>query len=167
MTQSNPKPPRKSKLDEVRPFVSARTAHSVRQFMSVSPLTIGRDQPLARAHEVMRSHRIRHLPVLDGGKLLGVISQRDLYLVESLKGVEPSTVTVEEAMSQDVYCVAPDTDLREVIAEMIEHKYGCAVVMDSGHVAGVFTTVDAMLTLERLLSTGVAPARPDSLMPGC
>lgn len=56
-------------------------------------------------------HQIRHLPVLDGGKLVGIVTQRDLHLVETLKGVDQQTVTVEEAMSQDVYTVEPETPL--------------------------------------------------------
>jgi acetoin utilization protein AcuB len=51
---------------------------TVERFMTRSPLTIGQDQPLAAAHRMMREHRVRHLPVLDGGMLVGVVSQRDL-----------------------------------------------------------------------------------------
>lgn len=119
--------------------------------MSRSPHSIGRDQTLDTAHEMMRAHGIRHLPVLSAGRLLGLLSQRDLYLVETLPGVNPKRISVEEAMSQDVYRVAPSAKLEAVARTMTQRKYGCAVVMDEGRVVGMFTTVDALRVLTRLL----------------
>lgn len=123
----------------------------VDKFMTTSPHTIGIDQPLAQAHAVMGKHKIRHLPVLDGGKLVGVLTDRDLHLVETLKDVDPATVPVEDAMSTNVYSVTPHAPLDEVAAEMAEHKYGCAVVMDNNHVVGVLTTVDIARALAEVL----------------
>lgn len=124
--------------------------------MTTSPHSIGRDQPLARAHAVMHDHKIRHLPVLHGGALVGVISDRDLRLIETLRGVDPAEVTVEEAMSSAVYAVTPDAALDEVVATMAEHKYGCAVILQNQHVVGIFTTVDACRALAELLRTRLA-----------
>jgi len=108
---------------------------------------VGRDQPLETAHAIMRKHAIRHLPVLEGGKLAGLLSQRDLYFVESLGGIDTNTVTVDEAMSQETYSVRADAPVEEVALDMAEHKYGCAVVMDGARVVGVFTTTDALHAL--------------------
>lgn len=119
-----------------------RAIPKVDKFMTTSPHTIGVDQPLSQAHATMGKHRIRHLPVLRGGKLVGVLTDRDLHLVETLKDVVPEEVAVEDAMSSSVYAVPPDAPLDEVASEMAEHKYGCAVVMDNQHVVGVLTTVD-------------------------
>jgi len=122
-------------------------------FMTKSPHTVGRNQTLAHAHEVMRKHNIRHLPVLEGGKLVGLVTERDLRLIETLKDVDPSEVTVEEAMSQEVYSVTPEALLADVAKEMAEHKYGSAVVMEgASKVVGIFTTVDAMSALSSVLS---------------
>lgn len=122
--------------------------------MTRTPLLIGVEQSLTAAHEVMRSNGIRHLPVLHGGKLVGVVSQRDLHIVESLRDVSPDEVTVEEAMTQDVYAVPPRTPLREVVSEMAERKLGSAVVVEGTRIVGVFTTVDALDTLVGILSNG-------------
>src|SRR5690606_1318822 len=81
----------------------------IERYMTQSPHTIGRDQTLAAAHRVMREHGIRHLPVLEGGKLVGIVSQRDLHLLETLDDVDPEQVEVSEAMTQDVYAVGPRT----------------------------------------------------------
>jgi acetoin utilization protein AcuB len=123
----------------------------VDKYMTTSPHTIGLDQPLSQAHAMMSKHRIRHLPVLSGGKLLGVLTDRDLHLIETLKDVDPTKVTVEDAMTPAPYSVTPQTALDEVAAEMAEHKYGCAVVMDNQHVVGVLTTVDLARALTEVL----------------
>jgi acetoin utilization protein AcuB len=120
--------------------------------MTRTPLLIGVEQSLTAAHEVMRSNGIRHLPVLHGGKLVGMVSQRDLHIVESLRDVSPDEVTVEEAMTQDVYAVPPRTPLREVVSEMAERKLGSAVVVEGTRIVGVFTTVDALDTLVGILA---------------
>src|SRR5580765_2432565 len=97
---------------------------TIRQYMTHNPYTIGREQNLEVAHRVMREYRVRHLPVLEGGKLVGVLSQRDLHLIEILRDVDPVTTTVDEAMTMDVYVAAPNTPLAEVAHVMAENKYG-------------------------------------------
>jgi acetoin utilization protein AcuB len=116
----------------------------VQHFMTRNPLTIADDELLAVAHRIMREQRIRHLPVLRAGQLVGVISLRDLYFLETLRGVDPQNATVAEAMSTDIFAVPPATPLDEVIREMAENKYGSVVVVDAGRVVGVFTTIDAL-----------------------
>lgn len=124
--------------------------------MTASPVVIGIADTLADARRVMRERGIRHLPVLDGGRLVGVVSQRDLYLAESLSGVDPAIDSVREAMSGDPYTVPPGAPLEEVAATMAERRLGSAIVVDRGAVIGVFTTVDALRALARL-SRGRAP----------
>lgn len=118
-----------------------------RDFMTAVPHTIGRKQTLAVAQEKMRVGGVRHLPVLEGGRLEGILSQRDAYFIETLSGVTPENVLVEEAMSIEVYTVTPETPLLEMATAMADHKYGCAVVMEGNHVVGIFTTVDALRAL--------------------
>jgi acetoin utilization protein AcuB len=125
---------------------------TIAEAMTPSPHTIGHDQKLSRAHEVMRTHKLRHLPVLDAGKLVGVLSQRDLYFVEAISGVEQSLESVGEAMTSEVYIVAPGDLVADVAREMSEHKYGCAVVVDRGHVVGIFTATDALALLAQAMS---------------
>jgi acetoin utilization protein AcuB len=121
--------------------------------MTKTPHLLGDEQTLSKAHEIMREHRIRHLPVLHGGKLVGVVSLRDLHLIETLRDVDPDEVTVEDAMTQDVYVVPPSALLKDVVKEMAERKLGSAVVAEGPRVVGVFTTVDALDTLADLLGT--------------
>ena len=122
------------------------------QFMTRSPHTIGHHQTLAAAGRMMSEHSIRHLPVLEAGKLVGIVTDRDLSFVETLQGVNPDDVKVGEAMSQDVFVVEPKASVRVTANEMAEHKYGSVVVMDDGKVIGVFTTIDALRALALILS---------------
>lgn len=124
---------------------------TIGQRMTKTPHLIGDEQSLRTAHELMQRYGIRHLPVLHGGKLTGVVSLRDLHLVETLRDVDPATVSVEEAMTQDVYTVGPKTPLKEVVKEMADRKLGSAVVVEGTSVVGVFTTVDALDVLADLL----------------
>ena len=128
----------------------------IQKYMTTAPHSIGIEQPLSTAHAMMREHRIRHLPVLHGGKLLGILTDRDLGLVESLAGVDPTKVKVEDAMSTVVYSVDPETPLDEVVSTMAEHKYGSAVVMQNHKIVGIFTTVDVCRALAELLQTRLA-----------
>ena len=124
---------------------------SIRKYMTKAPHTIGQEQTLSVAHEVMREHSVRHLPVLEGGKLVGVLSQRDLHLIETLRDVDPAKTTVDEAMTGDVYVTGPDASIDEVATQMAEHKYGSAIVVERGKVVGVFTTIDALSALTEIV----------------
>jgi len=70
----------------------------------------------------------------------------------SLADFDPKELSVDEAMSEDVYAVSPDTPLRIVTAEMAERKLGSAVVVDGEKVIGVFTVTDACRALTLVLS---------------
>jgi len=125
----------------------------IKKYMTTDVQTIGDEQPMAVAHQMMREQHIRHLPVLHQGKLVGVVTDRDLRLIETLRDVDPAKVAVSEAMTSDVYTVGPDAALNEVVSSMASSKYGSAVVVDHGHVVGIFTTVDACSAFADLLAT--------------
>jgi len=119
--------------------------------MTPAPHWIGAGQACSEAQSMMREHRIRHLPVLRQARLVGVVSERDLALVQSLPGMRPEALPVEEAMTDPAYTVAADTPLPEVARVMATRKFGSAVVMDGDEVVGVFTTTDALRALADLL----------------
>ena len=124
------------------------TKTTIREYMTPSPHTIGAEQTLSVASELMRKHKIRHLPVLRGGSIVGILSQRDVALISGLPQVDPSEVPVEDAMTEEVYAVAPETPIDEVAATMAAHKYGAALVVGARQrVVGVFTTIDALHAL--------------------
>ena len=127
---------------------------TVRQYMTPSPHTIVRNQSVSVAHRLMREQDIRHLPVLEvaNHQVVGILSERDILLVESFPGVNPTDLRVEEAMIPNPYSVTPEAPLAEVVATLLERGIGSAIVVEGDKVSGVFTTVDALRALSDLLS---------------
>lgn len=124
----------------------------IQDYMTRSPHSVNAEQTVDFARALMRGHRVRHLPVLRGGKLVGMLSERDIYWSEALMERGGAALLVEEVMSPAPYSVAPDAPLSEVVREMAERKYGSAVVMEGGQVVGLFTTTDALAVLAALLA---------------
>lgn len=117
--------------------------------MTVQPVTIGRGQPLAVADEMMREIGAHHLPVLEHGELVGVVSERDLRFLETIAAMDFKVDRVEDAMTQGAYAIGPDEPIENVAATMAERRLGCAVVVERGRVIGIFTTTDALDLIAR------------------
>jgi acetoin utilization protein AcuB len=125
----------------------------ISKYMTTTPRTVDRKVTLAEASKLMRAENIRHLPVMDGDELLGVITERDIRFAESFSIVDANAATVYGAMAEELYTVAPETPLNEVVSTMAEKKYGSAVIVQNKRVVGVFTTVDACRAFAELLET--------------
>jgi acetoin utilization protein AcuB len=121
------------------------------RYMTRKPWTIARMATLTEAHKLMREHRIRHLPGMDGEQVVGVLTMRDLHLIETLPGVSPDEVQVEDAMSPDVFVASEHDELAGVVDRMSESRLGSAVVMGHGGLVGIFTAVDALHALADIL----------------
>jgi acetoin utilization protein AcuB len=132
--------------------VPAHQYPTVRQYMTPAPCTIARNQSLSVAHRTMRERGIGHLPVLDGEIVVGVLSERDVLLLESLPGANPTDLRVEEAMAPDPYFVTPDTPVAEVARALRERMIGSAIALEGVRPVGVFTTSDALHVLADLLT---------------
>lgn len=127
----------------------------VQRYMTPDIQTIGDQQPMLMAHRLMRQEHVRHLPVLHQGKLVGMLSDRDLRVFESLSTVDQKLAAVSEAMT-DAYVVAPETGLEEVVSTMADKKYDAAVVCDrQNKVVGIFTSVDVCIAFATLLRSRV------------
>ena len=129
---------------------------TVRAFMTACPHTVGAEQTVSFAHTMLYQQRIRQLPVLHGGQLAGLLSERDLTLIASLRDVDPNAIKVEEVMSLSIYKVSPDAPLDEVASEMAAKKFGAAIVVENNAVVGIFTTVDACAALAAVLKDAYA-----------
>ena len=124
---------------------------AIQHYMTHALVVVGREEPIAEATRRMRLHEVRHLPVTEHGKVVGLISQRDIHLIQSLCSAEPHETLVEEAMVHDVYLVEAEDDLRKVALHMAEHRMGSAVVAHNGKLLGIFTTTDALRALAAVL----------------
>lgn len=119
----------------------------LRQYMTLAPKTIGSDQTLEQAAEYMRKLHVRHLPVIKGGKPIGIVTDRDIFLVLSFQNLNSREMKVESALTPDPFIVGPDASLVDVIDQMVDQKYGSVLVMDEGKLIGIFTALDALRAL--------------------
>ena len=126
-------------------------APTVEQFMTADPVTIDSGASVIEAYRRMQSTGCRHLPVLQDGKLIGLVSQRGLYRLETLVNVDRASDPVIDAMDIP-YAVQPETPLLEACEEMARRKLGSCIVTRDGRVVGIFTTNDALTALATLLS---------------
>ncbi len=128
----------------------------VSDWMIANPTTIGPDTPLIEAEWRMHADEIRHLPILDGGRLVGILTDRDVreavpsgnravsvgelnYLVANL--------VAENAMRSPVITAGPDESIEAAAARMLEHRISCLPVVDGGSLIGILTTTDLLQAL--------------------
>lgn len=126
----------------------------VRQYMTALPETIEEDLRLADAKDRMFDLGIRHLPVLHDGKLVGILSQRDIAIAESLATNAYADIPVRKVMTPVPFTCGPNAHVEAVAREMAQHHYGSAIVVDPSHpsqVVGVFTTTDALRALAEIV----------------
>ena len=135
----------------------------ISRYVSSVVVLVGPGQPLAEAIRLMRLHEVRHLPVVAKGKLVGLISQRDVYLMQSLERSDPREVLVSEAMTADPYTVEPDEPVDVVAREMARRKIGSVLVTHNDVLLGLFTTTDALLALAAFVEDDRVPGEDDVL----
>lgn len=121
----------------------------VRKYMTMTPFAINADSTVDEAIKTMRKHDIRHLPV-QKGKGYGIISDRDIKYATSLAGFDPRTAKVKDICEEAPYFTKPDSLVSEVGEQLAERKMGSALVMDNGHLVGIFTTTDACRALSEV-----------------
>jgi acetoin utilization protein AcuB len=114
---------------------------------------VAAESTLAEAHKLLQSARARHLPVVDGEQLVGVVSLTDLYFAE--RRGDARSLRVKEAMEKAV-TVPSEAALDIVALRMAREKASAVVVVEGGKIAGIFTTVDA---LRALAAVTAPPAR--------
>jgi acetoin utilization protein AcuB len=124
----------------------------VRRYMTASPYTIDRDQAVTDAEALMKKHHIRHLPVVEGTTLVGVVSDLEIAFLVSLLSRMPDRRPIGDFMTPNPYVVTPDTDLQAVAAHLVENKESCAVIVDKARIIGVFTQIDALRALIDLVA---------------
>ncbi|QDV09919.1 Hypoxic response protein 1 [Planctomycetes bacterium Poly30] len=118
----------------------------VQEFMTASPVTIDEDASLETALRTMDEHAIRHLPVVDGEHLIGVVSNRDLLGVAGWRGVERDADAVprwvRDVMHRDVITVNPGDDALAAATEVFARHIGCVPVIEDGKLLGIISEMD-------------------------
>lgn len=124
----------------------------VEEFTTPDPVTARENMSTDELRELMERHGIRHLPVLRGGTVVGVISDRDLRLVSGLSVAEKLQVQAGDIMATDPLTVDAATPLASVAESMARQRVGSAIVTgDGGRLLGIFTATDALNALVDIL----------------
>jgi CBS domain-containing protein len=142
-------------------FEKIKRMPTVKAVMTPFPYSVELDAPLQEAEEIMEQHDIRHLPVMDRGKPVSVISGREIrYAIDAAGGPRREKLRVEDACSGEAYIVELSEPLDQVLAHMAKHHVDCTLVVKEGRLAGVFTLTDAFKAFADLLRS-VFPREDD------
>lgn len=96
---------------------------------------------VAEARRLLEKARVRHLPVLDGGLLVGIVSDRDLRSARS------DSLPLREIMTRTVFVLSPDTSIRRAARLFRERKFGAMPVLDGREVVGIVSVLDVLRIL--------------------
>jgi acetoin utilization protein AcuB len=122
----------------------------VRDVMTPAPLVMATPgTTCAEARDLLDRHRIRHLPVVENGHLIGLVTDRDLRPVTA----EASTVVVERIMARHPVNVPPHVRLEQAARRMIEGRIGALLVVERGTIVGIVSYVDVLRAFVRVLET--------------
>lgn len=128
------------------------TQPTVREYMTPDPVIIDGGLTVNDAATRMFHIHARHLPVYSGGHLVGILSDRDIARISAVDDIEGGRKqTVEQACTPNPFVCSPDASLVEVTHYLARRKIGAALVMEGGKLLGMFTVIDALHALVRLL----------------
>ena len=119
----------------------------IKSVMTPFPYSVDRSEPIERAAELMAEHAIEHLPVVDGGTPVGLLTGSE---VQRLRGKK---VAVREALVSESYVVELSEPLDVVLLQMAGRNVDSALVVKDGRLAGIFTRTDACRCFGELLRT--------------
>ena len=112
----------------------------VSDLMTSDPATVGPDDPVGKAATLMREEDCGAIPVVRDGKLVGIVTDRDIAIRAVAEGRDAKTLKVSEIMSADPITVSPDTDGDEASRVMAEHQVRRLPVVQDGHLLGILVT---------------------------
>lgn len=133
----------------------------VGEYMTRDPITVATDATMKEALMLMRQHQIRHLPVVHGGSLIGILSDRDVRRASPslLTGIDRDNydqvlneTLVNRIMTREPFTVASQTSLIEAVRVLVEKRIGSIPVVDGTDLVGIFTERDALRVLLGLIA---------------
>ena len=146
----------------------------VKNRMTADPVAVAPGDPLAQAVRLTREHRIRHLPVVDGGTLVGILSDRDirsampspLEVADAARAALLELTPVERLMTREVITVGPHDPVEDAAKLLCRHRIGALPVVDAhGRLLGMITETDVLTAFAEVLSAGGASSRLEVSIP--
>ena len=133
----------------------------VGNFMTPEPVTVSEQDSMGEALLVMRRHQIRHLPVVNGNLLVGIVTDRDLRRASPslLSGIAEDkyqevieSTPVSRIMTREPFTVRLDTDLVDAVRILVDKRISSLPVVNGAELVGIFTEIDALRVLVEVLS---------------
>lgn len=133
----------------------------VEQRMNKNVVTLTGDRSLRDAITFMRKHRIRHIPVVEAGRVVGILTDRDIKRASPslLSGISQDLfdkvldeTKVSQVMTRNPFTVTPSTSLKDVAKVLADHKYGAVPVVEGGKLVGIITETDMMRALYDMMN---------------
>ncbi len=123
---------------------------TVDEYTSVSPITVDLNADLKVAEDLMKENEIRHLPVMEGKEVVGLVSQRDIFANVGKPWSE--FMRVKSVMSTSILFAYANDNLADVAYRLSSEKVGSAIILDEDNqLYGIFTTTDALNALVEIL----------------
>ena len=133
----------------------------VKEMMSTDVVVVGRNDDLSRVEDLMVTKKLRHIPVVENGELVAIVSQRDLFkaMMSSTMGYGEKaqkaylhSVRVKEMMTYPVVTVTPETSVGEAADLMVHKGIGCLPVVEGTQLVGIVTKTDLLRCMHSLSS---------------
>lgn len=125
----------------------------VEAFMTPMPITVDAESTVSDVVRLMKDRDIRHVPVQDGTKLAGLITERGVNVAVCFGSAD--AFKARDIMQIHPYTVDPSTPFGEVVAEMSAKKHECAIIQQAnGKIVGILTEVDCLNVLKKLIAHG-------------
>jgi acetoin utilization protein AcuB len=123
--------------------------------MTSFPYFVEVDDTAAKMERMMDEHSIRHLPVQEKGKVIGIVSERDLHhhVKREAPGSEKDTIQARHIMISHPYIVPFRAPLNEVVSEMAKRRIGSVIVQRQGKLAGILSAIDVCRILGEYLES--------------
>jgi CBS domain-containing protein len=115
---------------------------SIRDVMSSDPCAIDADQPVAYAAKMMKKEDVGLAPIVEGDRLVGTLTDRDIVVRVVAEGKDPQTVTAREVASTDLVTIEPEQDLDEALRLMASNQVRRLPVVEEGRLVGVLAQAD-------------------------
>ena len=131
--------------------------------MTPFPHFVDTDNEVGEVERLMGEHHIHHVPVQQNGRVVGIVSERDLYHLGDrfLPITDRARIRARDIMADDPYIVAFDTPLNEVALEMAKRHAGSAIVLHHEKLAGILSATDICRILAEIFESEFSPNTGD------
>ena len=131
--------------------------------MTPFPYFVDTDDGIAEVERLMGEHHIRHVPVQQDGRVVGIVSERDLYHLGDrfLPNTDKARIRARDIMRDDPYVVGFDTPLNKVALEMAKRRIGSAIIVHHEKLAGILSATDICRILAEIFESEFSPGTGD------